>query len=135
MRSEDDASLNAIDRLLQQSIQQALQEQNAVLRRGEKLTVDVEMVGKRPSGTADQKGALVQRAMAVVQQFGGEPELGSGSTNSNIPFSLGVPAVTIGRGGVGGDGHALTEWWMDVDGYRAIQQAMLLTLAEAGMAK
>lgn len=135
MRSEDDASLKAIDALLQESIQQALREQNAILRRGEQLTVDVDMVGDRPSGKADEKGPLVQRAQAVIQHLGGEPALGSGSTNSNIPFARGVPAVTIGRGGEGADGHALTEWWRDVNGYRAIQQAMLLTLAEAGLAK
>ncbi len=133
MRSEDDASLNAIDELLQESIQQALKEQNALLRRGEELTVDVEMVGDRPSGATDEASPLVQRTRAVIEHFGAEPGLGSGSTNSNIPFSLGVPAVTIGRGGDGGDGHALTEWWVDRDGYRAIQHALLLVLAEAGM--
>lgn len=135
MRSEDDGSLDAIDALLQESIQQALKEQNAILRRGDQLTVDVEMVGDRPSGKADEQGPLVQRVKAVIEHFGGEPSLGSGSTNSNTPFSLGVPAVTIGRGGQGGGGHALTEWWVDDEGYRAIQHAMLLTLAEAGLAR
>jgi tripeptide aminopeptidase len=135
MRSEDDASLRAIDAIFQAAVQEALREQNQVLRRGEQLTVDVEMVGQRPSGTADRSGPLVQRTMAVIQHFGGRPELGSGSTNSNIPFSLGVPAVTIGRGGKGGDAHALTEWWLNENGHRAIQQAMLLVLAEAGLAR
>jgi tripeptide aminopeptidase len=135
MRSEDDASLQAIDRILQESVQQALREQNAVLRRGEQLTVDVEMVGDRPSGRADERSPLVQRTRAVIEHLGGKPELGSGSTNSNIPFARGVPAVTIGRGGQGGDGHALTEWWVNENGHRAIQQALLLTLAEAGLAR
>ena len=135
MRSEDDASLKAIDQILQESVQQALREQNAILRRGEQLTVDVEMVGDRPSGRADEKSPLVQRTRAVIEHFGGQPGLGSGSTNSNIPFARGVPAVTIGRGGQGGDGHALTEWWVNENGHRAIQQALLLTLAEAGLAR
>lgn len=135
MRSEDDASLEAIDKVFQESVQQALREQNAVLRRDAPLTVDVDMVGNRPSGDADQQSPLVQRVQAVVRHFGGEPQLGSGSTNSNIPFSRGVPAVTIGRGGAGGDAHALTEWWLDRDGFRATQHALLLLIAEAGLAR
>ena len=45
-----------------------------------------------------------------------------------------MPAVTICRGGVGGDGHAPTEWWINRDGHLAIQRALLLVVAEAGLA-
>ncbi len=58
------------------------------------------MVGNRPSGKVDPQAPLVQRTRAVIAHLGGKPELGSGSTNSNL-LSLGVPAVTIGRGGQG----------------------------------
>ena len=50
--------------------------------------------------------------------MGVEPRLTIGSTNSNIPISLGVPAVTIGRGGDGGKAHSLDEWWINKDGYK-----------------
>jgi hypothetical protein len=33
-----------------------------------------------------------------------------GSTDSNIPISLGIPAVTLDSGGTGGRAHALDEW-------------------------
>ncbi|MBA2571834.1 MAG: M20/M25/M40 family metallo-hydrolase [Gemmatimonadetes bacterium] len=135
MRSESDASLQAIDKILQESVQQALREQNSLLRRDDPLTVTVEMVGNRPSGKADPQAPLVQRTRAAIAHLGGKPELGSGSTNSNLPFSLGVPAVTIGRGGKGGDAHALTEWWIDDQGHLAIQNALLLVLADAGMSR
>lgn len=133
MRSEDDERLRGIDRLLHQAVEQALEEQNGVVRRGEPLVAEVAMIGNRPSGGVDPASPLPQRAQAVISHMGGVPELGSGSTNSNIPFSLGAQAVTIGRGGQGGDGHALTEWWLDEDGYLAIQQALLLLLLESGM--
>jgi hypothetical protein len=76
----------------------------------------------------------VQRSAAAIQHFYGTPEFRSGSTNSNIPFSLGVPAVTIGSGGRQGDAHALSEWWLNHGGraHVAVQQALVLTLAEAG---
>ena len=45
-----------------------------------------------------------------------------------------VPAVTIGRGGIGGNGHALDEFWVNRDGHLAIQRGLLLTLATTGIA-
>ena len=56
-----------------------------------------------------------------------------GSTDSNIPISLGLPAVTIGRGGVGGGAHSLDEWWLNKDGYKSIQLALLILLSESGI--
>ena len=56
------------------------------------------------------------------------------STNSNIPIALGIPAITLGRGGVGGSGHAPGEWWINEDGHLAIQRALLVLVAEAGFA-
>ena len=38
------------------------------------------------------------------------PLSNASSTDSNIPISLGIPAVTIGSGGGGGRAHALDEW-------------------------
>ena len=75
----------------------------------------------------------MQRAMACTAYFGKRPELTRGSTNSNIPISMGIPAITIGRGGVGANAHSLDEWWIDKEGYRSIQLAFLLMLSEAGM--
>ena len=73
----------------------------------------------------------VQRAMASIAYLGGNPTLGSGSTNSNIPFSKQVPAVTIGRGGEGKNAHALNEWWMNKNGDLAIKNAFLILLSTA----
>ena len=56
-----------------------------------------------------------------------------GSTNSNIPISLGVPSVTIGRGGDGAGAHSLDEWWLNKDGYKSIQLALLILLSETGI--
>ncbi len=133
MRSEIPENLNQIDSLLKASVQQALKEHNGVKRMGPNLTVDVVKIGDRPSGELGADLPLIQRAMAAVTYFGETPKLGRGSTNSNIPISKGVPAVTIGRGGKGGNAHALSEWWIDDAGYKAIQFALLTLVAEAGM--
>ena len=125
--------LDEMEALLNQTVQQALEEQNAIRRRGEALTVSVEKIGNRPSGELDPSLPLIQRAMAATEHFGVVPELTRGSTDSNIPISLGVPAITIGRGGRGGNAHSLDEWWMNDEGHKAIQLAFLILLSEAGL--
>jgi acetylornithine deacetylase/succinyl-diaminopimelate desuccinylase-like protein len=135
MRSEDPRQLDKIDAILKRSADRALQEQNERRRRGEPLTVAVEMLGNRPSGTADPSSPLIQRALAATRHFGVEPQLDSGSTDANVPISLGIPATTIGRGGDGEGAHSLHEWWSNVDGHLGIQKALLLLVASAGVPK
>jgi di/tripeptidase len=135
MRSESPKRLDEIDAILKSSVQKALEEHNALKRMGPDLTVDVKKIGDRPSGELSEELPLIQRSMAAAKYFGEEPRVTRGSTNSNIPISKGIPAVTIGRGGKGGNAHSLKEWWLDVDGHIAIQLALLTVLAEAGIAK
>ncbi|GAB2541255.1 M20/M25/M40 family metallo-hydrolase [Spirosoma aerophilum] len=134
MRSEIPENLTLIDAILKESVQKALEEHNAMRRSGPLLTVDFVRIGERPSGELLETLPLVQRAMASVAYFGETPKIGRGSTNSNIPISKGIPAVTIGQGGLTGGNHSLTEWWLDKDSYKAIQAALLTLVAEAGMA-
>jgi tripeptide aminopeptidase len=135
MRSESPERLNHIDVILKSSIQKALDEQNSIKRIGPDLTVDIQKIGDRPSGELNEDLPLIQRTMASVKYFGEEPRVTRGSTNANIPISKGIPAVTIGRGGKSGNAHSLKEWWLDVDGYKAIQFALLTVVSEAEMAK
>jgi acetylornithine deacetylase/succinyl-diaminopimelate desuccinylase-like protein len=136
MRSEQDARLDTLDLALRESVHQAVREENDGATRGDSVTVELERVGDRPSGQADPADPLVLRASAVIRYFGGSPALGTGSTNSNIPFSLGRSAITIGAGGRSGDAHALTEWWSDPDAnaYRALQRTLLLLVVEGRLA-
>ncbi len=135
MRSEGGAaSLDRLEAALRSAMVRAVEEENALKRRGEPLTVEVDRIGMRPSGELDPGTPLVQRAIAANAFFGTDGRLSRSSTNSNIPIALGVPAVTIGRGGEGGENHSPTEWWINRDGHLAIQRALLLVVAEAGLA-
>jgi len=135
MRSISPASLAHIEEVFLAAMDRGLHGENALRRDGPALTVDKDKIGDRPSGEMPASTPLVQRALASTAAFGGQGELARSSTDSNIPISLGVPAVTIGRGGDGGNGHAPDEWWRNVDGHLAIQRALLLTVAEAGLAE
>jgi acetylornithine deacetylase/succinyl-diaminopimelate desuccinylase-like protein len=135
MRSEDPEQLEKIDAILKKAVDRALQEQNQRKRRGDALTVEVELLGNRPSGTVDPSTPLIQRALAATRHFGVVPQLETGSTDANVPISLGIPATTIGRGGEGDGAHSLHEWWSNVDGHLGIQKALLLLVASAGVAE
>jgi tripeptide aminopeptidase len=134
MRSLDPERLMGIDAVFRDAMERALAEQNDARLDGAPLTLDLELVGDRPSGVTDPENPLVQRALAASRHFGFEPRLGIGSTDSNIPISLGIPAVTTGRGGAGGANHSLDEWWINRDGHIAIQRTLLTLVAEAGLA-
>lgn len=134
MRSESPASLDEIDGILMNAIQMALEEENAARLEGDPLTVDIDRIGTRPSGEIAVSAPLVQRAIAATLSLGLEPRLGRSSTDSNIPISLDVPAVTIGGGGVSGNTHSLDEWYINRNGPRGIQRALLIVLAQAGLA-
>ena len=82
----------------------------------------------------DEDEAIVQRAVAVSRLLGIEPSLGRGSTDSNIPISLGIPAITIGGGGQASGAHSLNEWFLNTDGTLGVKRALLILLAQAGVA-
>ncbi|WP_419212225.1 M20/M25/M40 family metallo-hydrolase [Maribacter sp. X9] len=134
MRAVDKKRLVEIDNIFKKSMKTALDAYNGS---GIKDRIELELIkiGDRPSGELTSDTPLVQRAIGATQLFGYEPSLTRGSTNSNIPISMGIPAVTIGRGGKGGGAHSLNEWWLNTNGAEAIKLALLLIVAEAGYSK
>ena len=82
----------------------------AGLAEGQKVTFEAKMVGDRPVGRTDPKTDLVQFATAAFGSNGGTVEYRIGSTDSNIPMSLGIPAITTPRVAENGRGHSVSEW-------------------------
>lgn len=134
MRSGEQYKLDEIDAVLQAAVQDALVAENAGRLDGPPLTVEVKRVGTRPAAPGDASQALVQRAMAATAALGISPTLKISSTDSNLPISKGIPAVTMSRGGVSKNAHSLDEWWQNRDAYLSTQIALLTLLAEAGLA-
>lgn len=132
MRSLDRNRLMTIDSIFKSTVNQAVVDYNAS-GVDDEVTLKLIQIGDRPSGKLSTDIPLIQRAMAATQEFGVSPRPTTGSTNSSIPISMDIPAVTIGRGGRGGNAHSLDEWWANKAGARAIKLAFLITVLEAEM--
>ena len=133
MRSESPVELNKLVTSFRAIIREAVDEENRTRSTAEgKVGADVKLIGDRPSGETAISSLLVQSTTAAVKAFGLTPTYGIGSTDSNIPISLGIPAVTIGRGN-SARSHALDEW-VDVEkqsSVKAAQVALTIILTAA----
>lgn len=92
------------------------------------LEVDVQRIGERPVGyepeTDAAKELLENICTCIRSVIGKEPMLTSGSTDANIPLSVGIPAICI-TGAEGGGCHTREEW-LDV---KSLKSGVSLVLA------
>jgi tripeptide aminopeptidase len=131
MRSSDPKALAAVDASIQKVIDESVVEENQRWGSAKTISVTKELVGDRPAGSTPENSAIVRAGLAAATLLGFSTNLGEGSTDSNIPMSLGVPSITIGGGGRGRDAHALTESFDTTDAWMGSQHALLLTIALA----
>jgi tripeptide aminopeptidase len=73
------------------------------------VTIEMDVIGQRPSGEIPAEHPLVRVAQDCLREVGIEPRLNIGSTDANLPLSLGLPAVTIGLT-TGGRAHTVHEF-------------------------
>ena len=135
LRSVSAEKLRLLDEAFRAAIATALEAENESRLSGDALTVEIEPVGRRPAGQGDRSTSLVQHAVAVLENFGIAPALVASSTDANVPIAQGIPAIVLGRGGRSANAHAPNESWDSTGAYRATQIALLVTLAEAGVAE
>lgn len=98
------------------------------------LTLEIQLVGKRPGGSQPVDSPIIQAAVMAVRAVGLEPVLEQpGGTDANAPMSLGIPAMAVGRGGLNGNMHAPNEWFDPKDAYLGPQKTLLTVLAMVGL--
>jgi tripeptide aminopeptidase len=131
MRSSDPASLKAVDTKFNAALQQAVEEENKRWNNRGPVTVSAELVGVRPAGQTPEKSPIVQTALAVSHALNANETLREGSTDSNVPMNLGIPAITIGGGGGGSGAHSLGETFDVHESWRGTQRAILLVVSLA----
>ncbi|HET7219860.1 MAG TPA: M20/M25/M40 family metallo-hydrolase [Vicinamibacterales bacterium] len=135
LRSESCAELKKLNDAFLAVVKEAVDEENAARSTREgRLRADPKPIGDRPCGETPVASPIVQTTSAVVRAFGLRPSYEVSSTDANVPMNMGIPAITIGRGGPGGRGHSPDEW-TDVAkpaATRAIQVATAIIWAVAG---
>ena len=78
------------------------------------VEIELKVVGDRPCGLEVDNSVLAGRAAEAVQaHFGREPEFGCGSTDCNVPLSMGIPAICPGC--VMGWGAHTREEYVEID--------------------
>jgi tripeptide aminopeptidase len=124
LRSIAAGPLDDLDRQLRRAISEAT--------RGSGVECRIEMMGERPSGTTAESAPVVQAALEVTRRFGVEPQPDVGSTDANIPISMGIPAIAIGGGGSAGNVHTPEEWFDPARRSLGVQRllAVIAVLAE-----
>lgn len=136
IRSEGQEELNRMVETFTRLMREAADEENRARATSQgRIEVEVKLIGDRPFGQVAQNSPIVQTASSVIQAFGLNPTYGMSSTDSNIPMSLGIPAITLESGGTGGRNHTPDEW-IDVErtpSIRGIEVAMGVLVSLAGL--
>jgi acetylornithine deacetylase/succinyl-diaminopimelate desuccinylase-like protein len=93
------------------------------------LEYQIDKIGDRPAAQLPNDSPLMETLSAVDRHLGLKTEQRLGSTDANIPLSLGIPALSVGAGGEGGGAHTLAEWYSARDRETGLKRVLLLTLA------
>jgi tripeptide aminopeptidase len=132
MRSADVKSLDAVNAKFQAALNEAAEEENKRWNNRGPVSVSPESVGLRPAGNTPASAPIVQTALAVSKALGANSRLGEGSTDSNVPMNMGIPAITIGGGGEGSGAHSPKgETYDSADSWKGTQRALLLVVSLA----
>lgn len=98
----------------------------------EHTRIDAKLIGRRPASgevVPDGQEGLIARTDRIIRDLGGvTPEHHESSTDANIPFSLGIPAHTVGT--VVGDLLHTREEWIEKDSLRRGLAVILALMLE-----
>jgi tripeptide aminopeptidase len=134
MRSDSTEELLKLEARLLDLVKQAVAEENTRWN-SDKIAVDIKLIGDRPAGIVALDSPIVQATQRAVAAITRAPRVtfAGSSTDSNWAMSRGIPAVTIGGGGEGGNWHSRNEWYRPLDAYFGPQHALLTILVLTGL--
>ncbi|MGO4717413.1 M20/M25/M40 family metallo-hydrolase [Bradyrhizobium sp. 2TAF24] len=134
MRSNSTEELLKLEARLLDVVQKAVADENK--RWGsDQLNVEIKLIGDRPAGVVAEDSPIALASQRAVMTLTRAPRVtfAGSSTDSNLAMSLGIPAVTIGGGGEGGNWHSRNEWYRPVDAWLGPQHALLAAVVLTGL--
>ena len=137
IRSESNAKMDELVELLTSVVERARDAENQRAAAG-RVTVKLREIGSRPAAALPEQAPILQYVRAVDAHLGIRSHLDTSSTDANIPLSLGIPAIAIGAGGIGGGAHTTQEWYRPEArdlGLKRIFLILLLLMRNGGMAQ
>lgn len=134
MRSNSAVELKKLEDQIMALAREAADDENKRWDKKDVIKVEFKLVGDRPAGAGQLDSPTVQAARRAVATVGGEVKaVTASSTDSNLPISLGIPAVTLGSGGVGGGSHGPGEWFSPINAWLGPQSTLLTVLSLVGV--
>jgi tripeptide aminopeptidase len=130
IRSESNDRIEQLVQALGSAVEKAREAENQRATAG-RVTARLKEIGSRPAASLPEDSVLLQYLRAVDAHLGIRSHVDTSSTDANIPLSMGIPAIALGAGGVGGGAHTSQEWFSPEGrdlGLKRIFLAMLLML-------
>ena len=143
LRSTDTDQLLRLEVALHRAVEDAVTSWNAKskvsvtqnpIQAERTLTFTISKIGDRPAAALPGDSPILEALRAVDRHLRLRTDLRLGSTDANIPLSLGVPALSMGAGGEGGGAHTQAEWYSAKDRETGLRRVLLFTLAVADWA-
>lgn len=132
LRSQSASELQRLDAFFRRAVREAVDDENNFRApTAGPLTLELKLIGDRPSGETPPDILLVRLAAEATTALGHRPLLDCSSTDSNVPISLGIPAITLGSGGTSGNSHTLDEWYDPKRRATGLKRALLVLLGMA----
>jgi acetylornithine deacetylase/succinyl-diaminopimelate desuccinylase-like protein len=133
-RSTDSEPLQHLESVLHHAVEEAVTYWNERAKPGAAhirglLSSTITRIGDRPAAHLGADSLLLETLHAVDRHLGVHTELHLGSTDANIPLSLGIPALSMGAGGEGSGAHTQAEWYSAKGREIGLKRVLLLTLA------
>ena len=133
IRSESNPRIEELVNILSGAVDRAREAENQ--RATSKVTAKLKEIGSRPAASLPENAAILRYVRAVDAHIGIRSHLDMSSTDANIPLSLGIPAIAVGAGGIGGGAHTTQEWFHPEGrdlGLKRILLILLLLMRKGG---
>ena len=127
IRSESNEKMDELVDILSGAVDRARDLENQRATAG-KVGAKLKEIGSHPAAALPDGATILQYIRTVDAHLGIRSHLDCSSTDANIPLSMGIPALAIGAGGVGGGAHTTQEWFRPEGRDLGLKRILLLLL-------